>query len=206
MRHSHRILITTMALLLVAAITMPAQGLSDDQMRIAEQVRQKITRLANYGVFDYVTFGIDGENKVVLRGYAAKPSLKKSAERVVSKIEGVSAVENEIVVLPLSGMDEDVRLSAYARIYGHATLSRYNPNRGTPVWISPARLSNGISQDPPRGYHPISIIVRNGSITLEGVVDNEMDKQLAGTQANQVPGAFSVTNNLVVLNPSASAD
>ena len=48
------------------------------------------------------------------------------------------------------------------------------------------------------GFHPISIIVKNGHITLEGVVDTEFDKNIAGTLAGQVPLAFSVTNNLVV--------
>jgi hyperosmotically inducible protein len=45
---------------------------------------------------------------------------------------------------------------------------------------------------------PIHIIVNNGNVTLEGVVANQSDKNIAGMQANSVPGAFSVTNNLRV--------
>jgi osmotically-inducible protein OsmY len=205
MTNIQRILTVTFLVLLVAAIALPANTLSQDQMRIVEQVRSKIERLDTYGVFDNISFGLDG-TKVILNGYASKPTLKKSAERVVKKIEGVSEVENNIKVLPHSRMDDDVRWLAYAKIYGHPSLSRYNPNRGVPMWITPARISNGITQDPPRGHHPIQIIVRNGNITLEGVVDNTMDSQLAETQANTVPGAFSVTNNRVVLNPQAKAD
>jgi osmotically-inducible protein OsmY len=123
----------------------------------------------------------------------------------VKKIEGVDKVVNEIEVLPNSRMDEDVRTSAYARIYGHATLSRYNPNRGAPLYgsaMSWRRVQTiGISNDPPPGAHPISIIVKNGNIILEGVVDNQGDKDIAGIVANQVPGSFGVTNNLVALHP-----
>jgi hyperosmotically inducible protein len=49
--------------------------------------------------------------------------------------------------------------------------------------------------DPAR---PIRIIVENGHVTLYGVVDNTMDKTVAGIRANQIPGAFSVENKLVV--------
>jgi osmotically-inducible protein OsmY len=135
---------------------------------------------------------------VLLQGQVAKPTLKTSAERVVQRLEGVEHVINEIEVLPNSPNDEDVRAGVYARVYGHPSLSRYNPNRGTPVFPSTARRNFGISTDPPPGAHPIHIIVKNGNVTLEGVVDNEGDKTIAGLQANSTPGAFSVTNNLVV--------
>jgi osmotically-inducible protein OsmY len=55
-----------------------------------------------------------------------------------------------------------------------------------------------LTQDPPAGNHPIHIIVKNNQITLEGVVDTEGDKTLAGAQANSVNGAMKVTNNLRV--------
>jgi osmotically-inducible protein OsmY len=44
--------------------------------------------------------------------------------------------------------------------------------------------------------------VKNGRVTLEGIVDSESDKQMAGMQANQVPGTFQITNNLRVVGPS----
>jgi hyperosmotically inducible protein len=103
-------------------------------------------------------------------------------------------------------MNEDLRMKVYAKIYYNTMLSRYNPNRGTPVYGGSSGLRRtamiGISQDPPKGYHPISIIVKNGNVILEGVVDNEGDKNIANIQANQVSGVFSVTNNLVVLQAS----
>jgi hyperosmotically inducible protein len=52
----------------------------------------------------------------------------------------------------------------------------------------------------------IHIIVDNGHVTLEGVVDNQMDDTIIRMRANQVPNVFSVTDNLVVLNPSKKKD
>jgi osmotically-inducible protein OsmY len=176
---------------------------------LADKVRKEIATLPNYGVFDYISFTIgsgQGGYSVVLRGYASRPTLKSSAENVVKKIEGVEKIINQIDVLPTSRMDEDIRTGAYVRIYGHATLSRYNPNRGTPLYPSARSAGRaqqlGISNDPPPGVHPISIIVKNGNIVLEGTVDNQGDKDIAGIVANGVPGAFGVKNNLAVANPS----
>jgi osmotically-inducible protein OsmY len=194
------------ALLAVPAIPAQTGAMNEDDLRIAQQVRSQIVTLSNYGVFDSVSFSVE-HGAVALNGQASRPTLKKSAERVVKKIEGVRSIENNIKVLPNSRFDDDVRARTYARIYGDASLSRYNPNRGTPFWSSPARLAAGITNDPPRGNHPIHIIVENGSVTLEGVVDTEGDKNVAGIRANGVQGAFQVVNNLTVAGMQAgSAD
>ncbi len=176
--------------------------------RLAQQIQREIMRLSNFGVFDSISFGLKRGTAgygVVLRGFASRPSLKKSAEQVVEKIELVESVTNEIEVLPTSRMDDELRLAVFAKIYYHPSLVRYNPNRGAPTyglggWNRAATF--GISNDPPQGYHPISIIVNKGNVTLAGVVDTEGDKQVAGMQANSTAGVFSVTNNLEVLNPS----
>jgi len=123
-----------------------------------------------------------------------------SAERVVKNIEAVEEVINQIEVLPVSGHDDRIRAGVYARIYGHRGLSRYNPNRGSPLWITPGRVAVGITNDPPIGFHSIHIIVKNGNVRLEGVVDTSGDKTIAGMQANFTPGVFSVENDLVVAN------
>jgi osmotically-inducible protein OsmY len=175
------------------------QQLTEQQARLAEQIRKEIVTLPDYSLFDNLSYLFeDGGSTVVLRGQVAKPTLKTSTERVVQRLEGVEKVVNEIEVLPNSPNDERVRAGVYSRVYGHPTLIRYNPNRGTPLFASTARRSFGISADPPPGRHPIHIIVKNGHVTLEGVVDTEGDKTIAGLQANSTPGAFSVTNNLVV--------
>jgi hypothetical protein len=165
--------------------------------RMARDIRRGIVTLPNYGVFDWVTFSFNGYN-VILKGYASRPTLKDAAERVVKDVEGVAAVDNRIEVLPLSPNDDRIRAQAYVRIYGHPQLVRYNPNRGAPIFVSPLRFATGITNDPPVGFHPIHIIVRNGNITLEGVVLNEGDRAIAGIVANQVPESFAVENELRV--------
>ena len=176
----------------------PGAALSERTvLRIAEAVQKNIMQLPNYGLFDDIRFGIKGYT-VILKGYASRPTLKESAERVVKNIEGVESVTNQIEVLPLSRADDDVRVRTYIALYGHPTLSRYNPNRGSPIFRSQASQMMGITTDPPPGYHPIHIIVKNGNITLEGVVDNLTDRTIAEMQSNSVPGGFQVTNNLLI--------
>lgn len=174
-------------------------------MRMARDIQKGVLTLNNYGVFDWITFGINGYN-VVLKGYASRPTLKDSAERIAKGVEGVASVDNRIQVLPLSPNDDRIRAQAYARIYGNSSLSRYNPNRGSPMFLSPARIAAGITNDPPIGFHPIHIIVNNGNITLQGVVDTSGDKAIAGMAANQVTGSFAVENDLMVANEEQRKD
>ncbi len=177
--------------------TAEKQPSEQEVTRMAKAIQKGILTLPNYGVFDWITFSFNGYN-VVLKGSASRPTLKSSVERIVKGVEGVAAVENRIEVLPLSPNDDRVRTQAYARIYGNSQLSRYNPNRGVGIYMSPARMAVGLTNDPPIGYHPIHIIVKNGNLTLEGVVLNEGDRAIANITANQVPGAFQVENDLHV--------
>jgi osmotically-inducible protein OsmY len=190
-----------------------AQDIDREEVnRTVAQIRKEILSLSNYGVFDYLTFNLKRGTVgyiLVLQGYASRPSLKKSAERIGKRLEVIESVVNEIEVLPTSGMDEDVRMGVYSRVYYHPLLIRYNPNRGSPAYgpggFGRARAF-GISNDPPAGNHPFSILVKKGHVRLEGVIDTESDKQIATVQANGVSGVFSVTNNLHVLNPSKKQD
>lgn len=169
----------------------------EDALRIIKEVQQKIGSLTDYAVFDWITFGIHGKT-LVLNGYASRPTLKDEAGRVVKGIQGIASVENNIEVLPNSPNDDRVRAAVYNRIYSAPTLSRYNANAGPLRGNTVARAAGGITQDPPLGYHAIHIIVKNGNVTLYGVVANESDAAIAGMQANSAPGAFGVTNNIVV--------
>ena len=138
-----------------------------------KEVRHELVMLPYYGVFDNLEFEVNGDT-VVLSGQVTRPTLQRDAERVVKRIEGVEKVVNNIEVLPLSPFDDRIRLAAYRQIYGFGPLSRYN-------WGA---------------VPPIHIIVKNGNITLTGVVDNETDKNLANIRAQGVSGAFSVNNVL----------
>jgi hyperosmotically inducible protein len=144
--------------------------------RIYKEVRHELVMLPFYGVFDNLSYKVDTDGTVTLLGQVSRPTLKSDAENVVKRIEGVEKVVNNIEVLPTSINDDQIRRAAYRAIYGNEVLSQYQL----------------------RAVPPIHIIVKNGHITLEGVVARAMDKQIAGVQANGVHGAFSVTNNLVV--------
>jgi hyperosmotically inducible protein len=143
--------------------------------KITKEVRHELVMLPYYGVFDNLAYRVDGA-KVTLFGQVTRPTLKSDAEHAVKKIEGVENVDNEIEVLPLSPNDDQIRRAAYRAIYSKAPLQRYQTG----------------------AVPPIHIIVKNGNITLMGIVDNEGDKTLAGMAANGIPGAFKVQNELSV--------
>jgi hyperosmotically inducible protein len=144
--------------------------------RIIKEVRHQLIMLPYLDVFDNLTYTVNGYD-VTLKGQVTNPTLKKDAERAVKQVEGVEKVDNQIEVLPPSGMDDGLRLKLYRAIYGFPALEKY----AMPV------------------IKPIRIIVNNGKVSLEGVVDSQGDKDLAGLRANTVSGVFSVTNNLVVV-------
>jgi hyperosmotically inducible periplasmic protein len=175
----------------------------EDTLRIANEVQKKLGGLTNLGVFDWLTFGFRGKT-VVLKGFASRPTLKSSAGNVVKGIAGVDSVDNQIEVLPLSSNDDRIRASVYNRIYTQPALRKYNANQGNvaqasgPGGRSVASMAGGITNDPPRGFHAIHIIVKNGNLTLYGVVNNEADSAIAEMQANTAPGVFSVDNDLIV--------
>jgi hyperosmotically inducible protein len=146
------------------------------QERIQKEVRHELLMLPWFGVFDNIAYKVEGYN-VTLYGQVVRPSLKSDAENVVKHIEGVEHVDNKIEVLPPSPMDDRLRIQLFHAIYGYEPLQKY---------------ALGVQK-------PIRIIVKNGHVTLEGVVDNEADKNAAGIRANGVPGIFSVTNNLQVV-------
>ena len=171
----------------------------EDTIRIVTEVRKQLLGLTDYSVFDWITFGIHGKT-LVLNGYASRPILKEEAGRAVKKIDGIASVDNQIQVLPLSPNDDRIRVAVYNRIYTQPSLTKYNGNQGSLARaIGPGGLiAGGITNNPPIGFHAIHIIVNNGHVTLYGVVLNKTDSELAGLQANTAPGAFSVSNELVV--------
>lgn len=166
-------------------------------VKMAQTIQREILTLPEYGVFDSIRFSFKGDT-VTLRGSASRPILKSSAENVTKRVEGVAKVDNQIEVLPLSPNDDQIRLRAYVAIYGHSALSRFNPNRGAPLFMSRISAMTGITNDPPFGNHPVHIVVKNGNITLEGVLPTASDRAIAEIQANGVTGAFSVVNNIEV--------
>ncbi len=166
---------------LLAAAALPVCGQSQisaqtsgpAQARVQREVMHELLMLPYYGVFDTIAYQVNGDT-VTLLGSVTRPVLKSDAENSIKHIEGVSRVDNKIDVLPPSPMDDQLRLQLFRAIYGFPSLEKY---------------SLGVQK-------PIRIIVNNGHVSLEGVVDSQGDKDTAGIRANGVPGIFSVTNNL----------
>lgn len=146
--------------------------------RITREVRHELLMLPYLDVFDNLTYKVDGYN-VSLMGQVTNPTLKSDAGNAVKKIEGVEQVDNQIEVLPNSPMDDQLRRRLFRAIYYYPALQKY---------------AMGVQK-------PIRIIVKNGKVTLEGVVDSEADKNIANIRARGVSGSFSVTNNLQVMKP-----
>jgi len=155
-----------MGVTLLAATNLTPRTLSD-------QVRHEILMVPYIGVFDNLSYRIDN-GVVTLFGQVTQPVRKTDVQRAVKSIPGVTAVNNQIEVLPLSGFDDQIRVRTLRTMLRSAPLDKY---------------FQGVQQS-------IRIIVRNGAVTLDGEVLNNGDRQIAYMAANSVPGVFSVTNNL----------
>jgi hyperosmotically inducible periplasmic protein len=170
------VLAAVLALSASAVFAAPVSSPQGDA-RTANKVRKELVTLPYYGVFDNLAYKIEG-GTVTLYGQVVDAVTRKDAESRVKRIEGVERVVNNIQVLPLSSMDNSIRVRTYRTIARTGSLYRYF-----------------------MGANPsIHIIVSRGRVALEGVVSNRMDSQLAYTAARQVPGVFEVTNNLRVEN------
>ena len=186
MRKELRVLFAAL-LFMIPLVAAPLAGASQPQEakkqrgeekyreKLIKELRHQLLLLPYYSVFDNLAFKVDGD-KVALYGQVVRPTLKSDAEAAVKTIEDVAGVVNNIEVLPVSPMDDQLRIAVYRAIYHDTALFRY-----------------GESAVP-----SIHIIVKNGNVTLVGVVDNESDKNLAGLRANGVPNVFSVKNELTV--------
>src|SRR5689334_18210577 len=148
--------------------------------RIIKEVHHELALQPFYSVFDNLAYKVTPDGTVTLMGQVVDPTLKSSAENSVKRIEGVTRVDNQIEVLPTSPNDDRIRRAVYRSIYGNDNLAPYSF----------------------RAVPPIHIIVKNGHVTLTGVVARQMDKQIAEMQAKSVPGVFSVEDQLQVENQS----
>jgi osmotically-inducible protein OsmY len=142
---------------------------------LQREVQHHLRMLNYYTVFDNLEYSVEG-SRVVLQGEVTNPEAKSEAIAVVKKVPGVTDVQDNIKVLPLSNDDDRIRRAAYRAIYGDSQLTKYSF----------------------RSVQSIHIIVDQGHITLEGSVNSEADKNVAGIRANSVEGAFSSKNNLMV--------
>ena len=152
-----------------------ATGAQRMQDRLTREVFHELVTLPQLTIFDNLQYKVNG-NSVTLTGQVTNPVLKDSAEKVVKKIEGVESVNNQIEILPTSSNDDHIRRQVARAIFNDERLFPYSMG----------------------SVPPIHIIVKNGHVTLEGVVNSQTDKDAATLRANGVPGVFSVDNHLQV--------
>ena len=177
------VLITALALGTASIATaLPAEldhtsrlSVAPSQDRIVRDVRHKLLMLPQLSVFDNLSYRIDGST-VTLLGEVRNPVLKDEAQAAVKHIEGVEQVNNNIEILPVSFNDDRIRRQMARELFRDPRLFEYSL----------------------QSVPPIHIIVKNGHVTLEGVVRDQGDKDVAGIRANSVPGVFSVENDLQV--------
>ena len=154
----------------------PEQRGSREQLMLIKAIRHELVTLPYYNVFDWLEFEVQGET-VILRGQVVRPTLKSDAENVVKRLEAVEKVVNQIEVLPLSPNDDRIRLAVYRAIFNYnSPLYRYAL----------------------QAVPPIHIIVKNGRVTLKGIVATQGDSNIANIRARGVSGVFEVTNQLQV--------
>ena len=168
-------LVVVLELVVQAGSIVVASAAPSEQQRTMDKVQKELVTLPYYSVFDNLEYKVDGDT-VTLSGQVRNPVTRRDAEGRVARIEGVDHVINKIEVLPVSGFDDSIRARAYRAVFRSGNLYRYA-----------------------MGANPsVHIVVKNGHVTLEGLVSSQMDSQLAYMAARGVPGVFSVTNNLRV--------
>src|ERR1022692_2383986 len=140
---------------------------------LIREVRHELLLVPGYTAFDWIAYRIDSA-KVTLLGAVVHADLKRDAESVVKRIEGVDSVQNDIEVRPESGGDGRIR---------HAILQSINQ-----------QMSGYLVEEVKR----IHVIVKNGNVTLEGEVSSQADKDHASVLAKHAQRVHDVTNNLVI--------
>ena len=184
-RNSLRMLGASAAMLALAGLagaSTPAAGPNTDAA-IAAKAIHEIRMYSRYTIWDNVNLQVNC-GSIALTGQVSQPFKKQDLQRIVQSVPGVTSVTNQLEVLPLSPFDNSIRMRVARAIYSSPSFTRY-----------------GMQANP-----PIHIIVNNGHVSLEGVVANEFDKNLAGMRASEAGLSFGqVRNNLRVENPRAKS-
>jgi hyperosmotically inducible periplasmic protein len=165
-----------LTLCVVLAAFAPSQQKDSRTLRVEADVQRELLLLPYYTVFDFLAFRVEPGGTLRLLGQVVRPTLKDDAERRVKGVAGIDKIINDIEVLPVSPADDAIRYAVARNIYRSDALDRY-----------------GFTSQP-----SIHIIVKQGRVALEGVVDNESDKSVAGLKAREINGVFDVKNNLIV--------
>ncbi|CAN5581464.1 hypothetical protein BH10ACI1_BH10ACI1_10700 [soil metagenome] len=176
MKYIRNFLILSFAFLMLFAFDAKAQMVGSSSRSIEQKIFKKLIGLPYYGVFDHISYQVNG-GTVTLSGKVLSLGVKKSAERAVKEIEGVTEVVNNIENLSPSPYDNRIRYD----------VVREFAARG-------GNLSGYLQEPNPS----VRIIVDGGRVTLEGYVRTRGDSDLANILANGIAGVFKVTNNLII--------
>ena len=160
------------AVTVTLALSAPAWAADRKDLQVVRDVQKQVLTYPQFSIFDTVHMQIDS-GVVTLTGKVTMPYKKNDLAKRVARIDGVQQVVNRITVLPVSGFDDELRFRIARAIYGNSNFWNY-----------------GSMANP-----PIHVIVENGHVTLDGVVNSNTDRMLARSIASSF-GAFSVTNDL----------
>ena len=163
---------TIFGTLLLIGLASPAFASDRSDFEVYRDASAQVNHYVYFTIFDNVAIGIDA-GYVTLSGKVTMPFKAAAIEKRVARVDGVKGVKNTIEVLPVSLFDDDLRWNIARALYANPALSRY-----------------GVGPTP-----SIHVIVEHGRVTLNGVVDFDMDKVVASMVARSFP-AFGVTNEL----------
>jgi hyperosmotically inducible protein len=163
---------TLLGFALLLSPTIAAAQMETRDRRAIEQISQQVLRYTQYTIFDSVSASVEN-GRVILTGWVTMPYKRDDIEQRVRRVDGVTAIENAISVLPVSQFDDQLRFRIARAIYGNSSFWQY------------ASMANP----------PIHILVNRGRVTLEGVVNSNIERMLARSLATGF-GAFEVTNQL----------
>ena len=149
-----------------------AQTTERKDLQVFNDIANQVNRYTQLTIFDSIGASVD-DGRVVLTGWVTMPYKRDDLERRVRKVEGVNTLDNKIGVLPVSQFDDDLRFRIARAIYGHSLFWNY------------ANMVNP----------PIRIVVNRGRVTLEGVVQSNVERQLARSLAAGF-GQFDLKNAL----------
>jgi len=160
------------AAMVVLALSAPAWAQDRKELQVARDVSSRVMSYSQFSIFDTVHMQLDN-GVLTLTGKVTMPYKRNDIEKRVATVDGVRQVVNKITVLPVSHYDDQLRFRIARAIYGNSTFWSY-----------------GSMANP-----PIHIVVENGHVTLDGVVNSNTERMLARSLATGF-GAFSVTNDL----------
>jgi hyperosmotically inducible protein len=160
------------SLFVLAATPAFSQEAERKDLQVFNDIATQVNRYTQLTIFDSISAGVDN-GKVQLTGWVTMPYKRDDLERRVRKVDGVVDVDNKIGVLPVSQFDDDLRFRIARAIYSHSSFWNY-AMMATP---------------------PIRVVVNRGHVSLEGVVNSNVDRMLARSLASGF-GAFEVKNEL----------